>query len=78
MSRKKDNTVTTILAMADMSKFRKVYGEKESINMECYIDYLNAKDNFRETRKEFVTYQDALNWMKSNFEKWDIDMIKYL
>lgn len=44
---------------------------------ECYIDYLNSKNNFRETRKDFSSYEDAKKWIMGNFEKWDIDMIKY-
>ena len=44
---------------------------------ECYIDYLNCKNNFKETRKDFLSYDDAFKWLKDNFEKWDVDMIKY-
>ena len=45
--------------------------------MECYIDYMDCENNFQETRKEFKNYDAAYNWMISNFEKWDIDWIKY-
>ena len=45
--------------------------------MEYYIDYLNCKDNFRKTRKWFENQELALEWLKSNFEKWDLDMIKF-
>lgn len=45
-------------------------------NMECYIEYLDAKNRFKPTKKEFKDYDSALVWMKENFEKWDLDMIK--
>lgn len=47
------------------------------VNMECYIDFLDSKNNFQQTRKYFKDYDSALVWMKQNFEKWDLDMIKY-
>lgn len=48
-----------------------------NITMECYIDYLDCTNRFRQTRKDFKTYQDAFDWMIKNIEKPDIDMIKY-
>jgi len=45
--------------------------------MECYIDYLDSKNKFRETRKEFATFDEAKQWMIENFEKIDLDFIKY-
>jgi len=45
--------------------------------MICYINYLDCKNNFIETRKDFKSYELALNWLKENFEKYSIDMIKY-
>jgi len=46
--------------------------------MECYIKYLDCKNNFTETKKEFKTYEEAEKWLLNNFEKPDIDMIKYI
>lgn len=44
---------------------------------ECYIDYLDCENNFKITRKGFLNYEVAFEWLKNNFEKWDIDMINY-
>ncbi len=56
-----------------------IVSKKEEVppNMECYIDYLDSKNHFKQTRKDFKNYETALAWMKQNFEKWDLDMIKY-
>ena len=43
--------------------------------MEYYIDYLDAKQNFCETRKYFKTYKAAFDFMVDTFDKVDIDMI---
>jgi len=44
---------------------------------ECYIDYLDCKNNFKETRKGFLNYDAAYKWLSSNMEKWSVDMIHY-
>ena len=50
----------------------------ESIDKpECYIDYLDSKKNFRQSRKDFSSYEEAKKWMMKTMDKWDIDMIKY-
>lgn len=41
-----------------------------------YIEYLNAKDNFRTTRIEFTSYESAMQWGRDNLENFHIDMIK--
>lgn len=41
-----------------------------------YIDYLNAKDNFRPKRIEFNDYKTAIQWGRENLENFHIDMIK--
>lgn len=47
--------------------------------MEVYVDFLDSKNRFKKTRREFSSYAKALAWLKSDeFEKFDIDMIKYL
>ena len=46
-------------------------------NNECYIDYLDCKNNFKETRKSFSNYDAAYKWLSSNMEKWSIDMIHF-
>jgi len=45
--------------------------------MECYIDYLDCKNKFRQTRKEFKNYESAYKWMCKTFDKPNIDFIKY-
>jgi len=45
--------------------------------MECYIEYLDCKNKFRETKKEFETYNEAKKWLFENFEKPNIDFIKF-
>lgn len=45
--------------------------------MECYIEYLDASNGFKVTRKEFKTYEEAKQWMFNNIEKPNIDMIKF-
>lgn len=47
--------------------------EKETI----YIDFLNKEKGFKEDRKYFNSYDMALKWSKVNFEKFNLDMIKY-
>lgn len=45
--------------------------------MECYIEYLDSKNNFKQTRIEFETYEDAVDWSKNNLENWNADVIKW-
>lgn len=45
--------------------------------MEFYIEYLDCKNNFRVTKKEFKTYEMAKKWLLKNFEKPNIDFIKF-
>jgi len=43
----------------------------------CYIDYLNKKDRFRLTRKEFKDWATAEKWAKDNLSNFHPDLIKY-
>lgn len=45
--------------------------------MECYIDYLDKENNFRKTRKDFETYEQAKIWMLENIENFNPDMIRF-
>ena len=45
--------------------------------MNCYIDYLDSKNKFRETIVHFKSYQEAQTWMAKNLSKPHADMIKY-
>jgi hypothetical protein len=42
-----------------------------------YIDYLNKAKGFQKDRKYFDSYEDAVKWARSNFDKFDTDYIKY-
>lgn len=44
--------------------------------MQYYIEYLSAKNNFRLTRKEFESEEDAIIWGKENLPNFNLDMIK--
>ena len=45
--------------------------------MECYIDYLDKDNKFKQTRNEFKTYEQAKKWLFANIEKPNIDCIKF-
>ena len=45
---------------------------------ECYIDYLNSKNNHKETRKFFKNYEDAVTFMRETFDRVDLDFINYV
>jgi hypothetical protein len=42
-----------------------------------YIDYLNKAKGFQKDRKYFDSYEDAVKWARSHFDKFDTDYIKY-
>lgn len=45
--------------------------------MKCYIEYLDCKNNFKKTKKDFETYEDAIAFMVETFDKVDSDFIYY-
>jgi hypothetical protein len=45
--------------------------------MNCYIEFLDSKNGFKQTKKDFKTFEKAKKWMLENFEKPNIDFIKY-
>jgi len=45
---------------------------------DVYIDFLNKDKGFREDRKNFTTYEGAVEWGKVNIENFHIDMVKCL
>lgn len=45
--------------------------------MKCYIDYLDSKNGFKETRKDFKSYDDALQFMIDTFDTVNSDFISY-
>lgn len=46
--------------------------------MKCYIDYRDCKNNYKETRKYFDSYKEAMNFMIETFDKVDSDFIYYV
>ena len=52
---------------------------KESVVNEdkVYIDFLNKKKGHKQDRIKFNSYELAVKWAKSNFDKFSHDMIKY-
>lgn len=45
--------------------------------MEVYVKYLDAKNKFTETTKDFKTFADAWEWVKETFDKPSQDFIHY-
>lgn len=45
--------------------------------MKCYIKYLDSKNKFQETKKDFDNTEDAIAFMVETFDKIDIDFIHY-
>ena len=45
--------------------------------MECYIEYLDCKNRFKRTKKEFKTYKKAKDWAIKNLENFNSDFIKF-
>lgn len=46
--------------------------------MNIYIDYRDCKNNYKETRKFFKSYDDAMAFMIETFDKVDSDFINYI
>lgn len=44
---------------------------------EVYIEFLNKDKGFKEDKKSFKSYNEAVEWARENFERFDTDMIKY-
>jgi hypothetical protein len=45
--------------------------------MECYIEYLDPKNKFKKTKKDFKTYKKAMDFMIKTFDKVNSDFINY-
>lgn len=45
--------------------------------MKCYIDYYDSKNNFKQTRKNFDSYELALQFMIETFDTVNTDFIYY-
>lgn len=42
-----------------------------------YIDFLDHKNNFKKTRKDFKSYEKAWKWMCKTFDTPNKDFIHY-
>ena len=45
--------------------------------MECYIKYFDSKNKFKETKKDFKTYEDAIKFMVDTFDTVNSDLINW-
>jgi len=45
--------------------------------MQCFVKYLDCKNNFKVTKKDFKDYKTAWAWVLKNFEKPNADFINY-
>ena len=45
--------------------------------MECYVKYLDSKNNFREAKKDFKNYNSAWQWILKTFDNPNRDSIHY-
>lgn len=47
------------------------------VGEKVYIEFLNKKKGFKQDKKYFKSYEEAVKWARKNFERFDADMIKY-
>jgi hypothetical protein len=45
--------------------------------MSVYVDYLDCKNKYMKTRKNFETYEKAWKWITKTFDNPTKDLIKY-
>lgn len=75
----------TIQELKHLIELAKINNEVENLQLleielskrVCFIDYLDCKNKFRETRKEFENYESAFAWMCETFDKPNVDFINY-
>jgi hypothetical protein len=53
------------------------YAKGGKVKERVYIDYLNKAKGFQKDRKYFDSYEEALIWARTHFDKFDTDYIKY-
>jgi hypothetical protein len=63
-------------------KYHELYGDDEaneavSEGERVYIDFLNKDKKFKQDRKYFKSWDDAVKWARKNFDKFNPDMISY-
>jgi hypothetical protein len=42
-----------------------------------YLDFYNSKNGFKQERKYFETYEQAVKFLQTDFDKFDLDMIHF-
>ena len=52
--------------------------EKHLAVPDHYIEYLDKDNSFRETRKEFTSFEEARDWGRKNLGNFNIDMIRMI
>jgi hypothetical protein len=50
---------------------------REFKNFNCFVKFLDCKNKFKVTEKDFKTEEDAWQWVVENFEKPSKDFIYY-
>jgi hypothetical protein len=51
--------------------------EESKNENEVYIEYLNKEKKFKKDIISFKSYEEAVEWGKKHFDKFNSDMIKY-
>ena len=54
-----------------------LYKTGGNINEEVYIEFLNKEKGFKKDIKYFKSYEDAVEWARKTFDKFNPDMIRY-
>ena len=49
-------------------------GKKEP---EVYVNFLDSKNKYRVSKKDFATFEEALHWIYKTFDNPSKDFIKY-
>jgi len=52
------------------------FNNLKTTTMKYYIEYLDCKNKFRQTKVEFETEEQAKKWMLKNLEKYNEDCIR--
>jgi|AntRauTorcE11897_2_1112592.scaffolds.fasta_scaffold25408_4 hypothetical protein len=48
-----------------------------NIDPEVYIDFMDCKNGYKKTRKDFNSYSDAKKFIIETFDRIDLDLISY-
>lgn len=45
--------------------------------MECYVEYIDSKNGYKESKKDFKTYALAWAWVRKTFDTPSTEFIYY-